>query len=422
MSAMTDSIRVLALCDSPAVRPGTAPTGFARVARNIFSGWQELKPDIEIDIWGIGFDGWGYDTVPWRVFPAGNQDWNSPARLNAFLNVLAGGASRTGRPYTHVWMLMNSDALCVGEGAKSFPAQLRACCKKQGIKSVLYFPIDCDHQEFQWMETVKAVDEAVTFTEYGARVVKRTLTQSLFPVHVIPHGLDAHFMPCTAEEKAASQAQIVLDNGRPFASPEDFLMLNVNKNEWRKDLLRSLEILNALRRAKVPAKMIFRCEANGLPLNGVPLHRAAAQIGLVDGEHYVQLDAVPEQLLPKLYQACDLYLTTTMGEGWGLGITEALGCGVPVAMPMHTSCLEIGDRINQAMGENFGVVNYLQGEDGMVCGKDTRVRPRVDLEDSAALLADRWQEIKNKNFALPESIRQWLSWERVAGEFLKLMQ
>ncbi|MDE2099472.1 MAG: glycosyltransferase [Patescibacteria group bacterium] len=410
-------MRVLALCDSPAVRPGTAPTGFARVARNIFEQWQKLRSDIEIDIWGIGFDGWGYDTVPWRIFPAGNQDWNSPARLNAFLNVLAGGK------YTHVWMLMNSDALAIGEGAKSFPTQLRACCKKHGIKSVLYFPIDCDHQEFQWMEAVKAVDEAVTFTEYGAQVVKRTLAQSLFPVHVIPHGLDAHFTPCTAEEKAASRAQIVLDNGKPFASPEDFLMLNVNKNEWRKDLLRSLEILKRLVEAGVPAKMIFRCEANGRPLNGVPLHRAAAQLGLEDGEHYVQLDAVPEQVLPKLYQACDCYVTTTMGEGWGLGITEALGCGVPVVIPTHTSCMEIGERINHDIGEDhFYAVNFLADESGVVCGNDTRVRRRVDLERAVALLENSWPQIKAENFALLETVRQWLSWERVAGEFLKLMQ
>ena len=149
-------MRILALCDSPAVRPGTAPTGFARVARNLFSEWQAIAPNlglapIEIDIWGIGFEGWGYRDLPWRIFPAGNRDWNSTGRLNAFLQVLSSGR------YTHVWMLMNSEALCVGEGERSFQNQLRACCRKHGIKSVLYFPIDCDHQEFEWMETVRAV-------------------------------------------------------------------------------------------------------------------------------------------------------------------------------------------------------------------------------------------------------------------------
>ena len=417
-------MRVLALCDSPAVRPGTAPTGFARVAKNIFTEWSKttngfLKPAVEIDIWALHFDGWGYRDVPWTLFPGGNRDWNTPARLNAFLQVLSSGR------YTHVWMLMDADALCVGEGERSFPRQLRACCKKHGVKSVLYFPVDA-RQEFPWMEIIKAVDVAVTFTEFGKREILETLAQSLFPLHVLPHGLDGHFTPCTLEEKAGHRKQIVLENGKPFADEKDFLLLNVNKNEWRKDVLRSLEILKGLVERGVPAKMIFRMAATSVT-NGIHLPRAAAQLGLEDGVHYVQLDAVPEPHLPKLYQACDLYLTTTLGEGWGLGITEALGCGLPVAMPMHTSCGEIGEKILMQGSPYSNQVVWLENEKGFVCGHDTRLRQRVDLAEAVKDLEDFWHVRHGASgsqpqpFHLTPEIREWLSWERVAKEFLKLM-
>jgi glycosyltransferase involved in cell wall biosynthesis len=432
---MSDSkpMRVLALCDSPAVRPGTAPTGFARVARNLFAQWPE---DVEIDIWALHFDGWGYRDLlaeghQWTLFPGGNRDWNTPARLNALLKVLSSGR------YTHVWMLADADALCVGNGERSFPNQLRACCKKHGIKSLLYFPIDCDHQEFAWMEMIKAVDAAVTFTEYGASVVRETLSQSLFPIHVLPHGLDAHFVPVENEgQKAECRKQIILESGRPFAGEKDFLLLNVNKNEWRKDPLRSLEILKGLVERGLPAKMVFRMSATSVT-DGINIPRAAAQLGLEDGVHYVLLDAVPEQHLPKLYQACDLYITTTLGEGWGLGITEALGCGVPVAMPMHTSCGEIGENILTETEKAAGgprtfsplawvaPIVWLEKEGGQVCGNDTRLRCRVDLLKAIRDVEKFWRAASGAPCApvrLPPEIREWLSWERIAKEFLKLMK
>jgi glycosyltransferase involved in cell wall biosynthesis len=417
---MPDSkpMRVLALCDSLAVRPGTAPTGFARVARNLFTHWQAAG--VEVDIWGVGYEGWGYRDIPWQIFPAGNRDWNTAPRLNSFLQVLA-----TGR-YTHVWMLMDADVLCVGQGERSFPRQLRACCKKHGIKSVLYFPIDCDHQEFDCMEMVKTVDVAVTFTEYGARVVRNTLAQKLFPLHVLPHGLDEHFRPAAPDQRLQERRKIILENGKPFAGDGDFLMLNVNKNEWRKDVLRSLEIVKGLVDRGVPAKMILRMSAVGG--TGISIHQAAAQLGLVDGQHYVLLDPVPEAFLPKLYHACDIYVTTTAGEGWGLGITEALGCGLPVAMPMHSSCGEIGEKILQQGSPYSNQIVWLKSENGFICGHDTRLRPRVELASAVKDLEDFWHVRHGasgdpaKPFQLTPETLEWLSWKRIAGEFLKLMK
>ena len=47
--------------------------------------------------------------------------------------------------------------------------------------------------------------------------------------------------------------------------------------------------------------------------------------------------------LNRIYNAMDVFLTTTTGEGWGLTITEAMACGVPVIAPAHTSINEITD-------------------------------------------------------------------------------
>lgn len=42
---------------------------------------------------------------------------------------------------------------------------------------------------------------------------------------------------------------------------------------------------------------------------------------------------LPDDFMPSIYSAMDVYLTTTQGEGWGLPAMEAMACGVPVVAP-----------------------------------------------------------------------------------------
>jgi glycosyltransferase involved in cell wall biosynthesis len=63
--------------------------------------------------------------------------------------------------------------------------------------------------------------------------------------------------------------------------------------------------------------------------------------------HIENHDATESQLR-SIYNASDLFLTTNLGEGWGLTITEAMACKLPIVAPLHTSIIEIsnnGERI-----------------------------------------------------------------------------
>lgn len=41
----------------------------------------------------------------------------------------------------------------------------------------------------------------------------------------------------------------------------------------------------------------------------------------------------PDDLMPFVYSAMDIYLNTTQGEGWGLPALEAMACGIPCIVP-----------------------------------------------------------------------------------------
>jgi glycosyltransferase involved in cell wall biosynthesis len=419
------AVRVLALCDSIAAPPGQALTGFARVIFNIFSRW----PGVPIDLWSIGFDGHGYKAVAekfplWTLLPAGRH-WNSQGQHEAFLKQLEHGN------YTHVFMLMDPDALS-GTPANgfSFAKQLKAICREEKITSLLYYPVDAPL--LPPFDIIATVDIPVAFTEYGREETFKVFAKSTRPppVQVLAHGVDPHFTPLTPEEREKYRSQFQVPDGRSgklkaFLKPGDFLIVNVNKNEWRKDPLRSLEILKGLRDAGVPAKMVFRMAPTSL-IGGIHLERAAEQLGLTLDEEWAHVGPVPEQHLRGLYGAADLFLTTSLGEGWGLGVTEALACGTPVAMPYHTSLREIGLKVLKTFEGSATPrpLTFLEAEPGFIMGYDTRLRPRVDLAKAVTniktFLQSRTATNEPRVLLTPE-ILEWLSWDRIAREFLNLM-
>ena len=273
--------------------------------------------------------------------------------------------------------------------------------------------------EREWLGILDACDVAVAYTEYGRDATRTALGKSLYPVEVVPHGVDDCFKPLSVEARAKARViELRVGDGKngnngtnganvtQFVQEGDFLMVNVNKNEWRKDPLRSLEILRALRREKVPAKLMLRMDPMSA-MGGVHLDVAAKQLGLTYGKEYCHVGPVGDEALVALYNAADLYLTTSLGEGWGLGVTEAMACHCPVAMPRHTSLAEIGAAVRNAecgrrndngssprpsprpspapASEGGGPI-WLPLEDDYVCGADTRLRRRVDVDGAVKVI------------------------------------
>jgi glycosyltransferase involved in cell wall biosynthesis len=344
---------------------------------NVLGRWFQA----EIDCVGIGFEGWGYEQVPYQLIPGGRGDWNSPRKLTEFLQRLHEG------DYTHAFILNDVDALSGPSrtGHHGFPQKLRQVCKAKGVRTMLYYPVDAP-VEREWLGIVEAVDVAVAYTEYGRGETRKALQKSLYPIEVVPHGVDDCFKPLSVADRAKARiielelaSTSASQTTANFVEDDTFLIVNVNKNEWRKDPLRSLEIVKGLRELGVPAKLLLRMDA-GSAMAGIDLDDAAQQLGLTYGKDYCHIGAVPDNAMVALYNAADLYLTTSLGEGWGLGVTEAMACHCPVAMPRHTSLAEIGEASGRvdADGADNGPI-WLPSEEGFVGLGPMRLRRRVNL-------------------------------------------
>lgn len=412
-------IRILALCDSPVVSSHkfVLSTGFGRVGRNILGRWHgalapgekhSQSPAMQVDCHAINFDGWGYERSPFQLFPAGGP-WNSPANLKRFLELLETGG------YTHLWMLMDVNALSLAPG--NFAGEIKRICREQKIRSMLYYPLDAV-PEREWLAILDAVDVAVTYTQWARDVTRQVLGKSLYPIEVIAHGVDEVFRPMVESHRESyrkMEIQLPKNQSIDFFKPGDFLMLMVAKNEWRKDPLRALEIVKDLRERGIPAKLVLRMAPYSL-MGGIQLDLAARQLGLTYGLEWCHISDIRDEDLCGLYNAVDLFLTTSMGEGWGLPVTEALACGLPVALAKHTSFSEIG----ALPGVN---PIWLPLEDNFVCGADTRLRRRVDLNGAVDAIQSAYDLNADNEFGI-ERVKpdlSSLSWDTIAQNMLDLL-
>jgi glycosyltransferase involved in cell wall biosynthesis len=89
---------------------------------------------------------------------------------------------------------------------------------------------------------------------------------------------------------------------------------------------------------------------------------------------------LPIEIINMLYNTADSLLTTTLGEGWGLSITEAMATRTPVVAPDNTS-------LHEMLADNRGYLAYSGDTNSMwfsLGSQDNeRMRPLMDVNEAA---------------------------------------
>lgn len=413
---------LLAVVDSP-----TRQTGFSLVGQKLMSRW---KPYFErIDVWAIGYSGFPgrpgtvhqdlWQNPPFVLYPAtyGDEPWYDARRLQALLNLILQG------DYTHLWILQDHFLLTMHHFAQC----LEEACRRKNIKSFYYCPVDAPMNP-DWAKIVECVDVPVAYTEYGRQeLIRHVGALPCSPqIGVIPHGVDtAIYRPLSREERAKLRGERI----HGWLNENDLLLINVNANQRRKDPVRCLETLAALHRAghkRFKLLMHMPDESS----DQVSLESAAQQLGLIRGQewdHTGNLFASGDGTLAEtdvnlLYNIADFYLTTTLGEGWGLGITEALAAGLTVLVPDHTACREIAHEVSRRGMLNRVVA--LPVEKNFICvpQDNSRLRRRVDVDGAVEVIGRLEKSSGWQPQGLNGDVKYWLSWDRIALEWMELFR
>ncbi|MBC7222825.1 MAG: glycosyltransferase family 4 protein [Anaerolineae bacterium] len=173
---------------------------------------------------------------------------------------------------------------------------------------------------------VRRADAVIAVSEATRQDLVRHYRVPPEKVRVIHEAAAPHFRPAAPE--AVAQVR------RRYGLPPRFA-LTVGTIEPRKNLPRLFRALAPLRGAeRIPLVV-----AGGKGWLYEETFRTVARLGLEDQVSF--LGYVPEEDLPALYTAADLFVLPSLYEGFGLPVLEAMSCGAPVACSQAASLQEV---------------------------------------------------------------------------------
>lgn len=204
-----------------------------------------------------------------------------------------------------------------------------------------YVPIDGHNHPPSWAKALHNVSRVLAMSKHGAREMTVPVEDGEDKVPpVIYHGVDLdRFFPISLKRP------LKLSNGNTIRSkseakeafgwkPKDFVVLRVDKNSGRKDYPASWKALTPFMQKHQNVRVHFHCQGSGLE-HGLDIQSMLTRDeetnkrftlpGNLDTWH-----GWPEEDLVGLYNAADVFITTSRGEGFGLTIAEAMACGTPV--------------------------------------------------------------------------------------------
>jgi glycosyltransferase involved in cell wall biosynthesis len=323
-------LKVLWYSDSP-----TTATGFATVAKNLLKVLYATGK-YEFTCVGINHNGAPYDRVkfPYDIYPAVNplaseQRYRDVYGRQMLIDMAATGA------FDLVFMIQ--DTFIVETFMAALLDRREKLAKDKKFAIIHYFPIDGAPKK-SWVENVVAkVDIPVAYTHYAKNECLK-LVDTIKDMRVIYHGVDKDvFYPPTDNEFRK----------KFFTEHADkFIILNVNRNQPRKDLHKTFAGYAEFHK-KYPNSFLFLLTQ--MDDVGGNLAEIAEHYGLKWDEDwgcpapntYGANQGYPVEIVNMIYGACDVVVSTTTGEGWGLSYSECSATERIALFPKNTSLIEM---------------------------------------------------------------------------------
>lgn len=235
--------------------------------------------------------------------------------------------------------------------------------------------------------------------------------QSAMPeAPVIWHGVDHDiFQP---RDKRAAKLALGFD-------PDRFLVLRVDKNTWRKDYPSTWKALRPVMRRHPDIDAHFHCRSDasdGYDLKAVRFNDEdirARVTTIPDGSSMGRFTGLPVEQLALLYNAADVFVSTSWGEGFGLTILEAMASGTPVIAQKCSAITEVvGD--GGKLIEPKGLMHVPMGQEHCIPDVDKFSYWIERLYESRSLREDLGRKAREQSLKF--------SWDEAARRFNALIE
>lgn len=354
-----------------------ATTGFATVSQNIVAHLKKhFGNRLKLDIIAINFFGEPYqEDENTRVWPAikmvvpgaGADEFGR----HPFLYNLANGE------YDGIFIIQDIGIITPIIQTMRTIQKKNVKAGKKKFKSVFYFPIDGPPLK-SWFDDLDFFDVPVAYTQYAKKEILKCRPELEKKLQVILHGINTnHFYPLEKEKKERFRKEYFGDNASKF-------IINAsNRNQPRKDFPTLILGFKKYKEQFNPDAFLY-LHCNPTDHMGWNLHTVMEQLELKEGVDFV---FPPEayhnagasiDVLNHIINASDVYITSTMGEGFGYFPIQFAACKVPVIVPYNTSLVEMS-----GYGRHFFVLKNLRPA---INHFDSMVRTQCDTDEIALSL------------------------------------
>lgn len=217
-----------------------------------------------------------------------------------------------------------------------------------------YMPIDGTNQPDNWNKIPEHVKNIpVVKGGTGRRFYPLAMTkfgqQFLDTDHLAYHGIDSKaFRPVSDTDPITMpDGTLVKSKGdakEAFGFPRDsFLVVRVDRNSHRKNFGDTWRALVPVMKRHKDVYAWFHCKAEGdqLELPQVFSRDAETADRFYYPGQFSTKRGWPEEALVALYNAADVFVSTSWGEGFGLTLGEAAACQVPIVAQNVSSIPEV---------------------------------------------------------------------------------
>jgi len=389
-------------------------TGFGTVMGNIM---RELNSTgkYDIDVVAINYDGGPFNQEQWpgQVWPAISalRQQGPYADLHGrqvFLDRLQQG------DYDVVFIIQDT-FIMLPIAPQILEVQRN---KPKSFSTVYYYPFDCGPKEEWVTQCVNSFDFPVAYTQYAKNESIKWSGTAAEKHDVIYHGTNTtNFFPLPEEDKKQIRQAFFGDN------KDRFIIMNLNRNQGRKDVSRSFMILKELRDRGYEEPFLYM-HMQETDFGGSIIEQSK-NFGLELQKDWIlpnpgQFSAhsgFPVEVVNQLYNSANCYLTTCMGEGWGLSITEAMATKTPIVVPNNTSIPEITDNGKRGWVAGSGDTpsHWIIKEND-----NDRIRPLMNVGQAADAIIEI---MENKNGIVEKKVEaayefaQELTWKHVMKDW-----
>jgi len=212
------------------------------------------------------------------------------------------------------------------------------------FKLIHEIPIDGEPIPSEWTNIIKTADAVVSMSEYGRRVIEDN--GSGCKVHVINRGVHhQEFFPINLSKEAIRDRCMPSTKGR-------FVYGVFDRFQDRKQIGRVVEAFaKLLSDGKHEDCDLYlhmdmnddfsRSQKKSLDGPDGLINRYGVREHVIINNDLSVEKGVPTDQLNLIYNACDVKVSATQGEGWGLTTAEAMAAGVPCIATNYTTMPEL---------------------------------------------------------------------------------